>query len=77
MKLVLNYLLLCNLICVFYSHVKQVAVSLSRIYPNDVEAPSGGVDDMTRLQYLHEPAVLHNLATRYEINEIYVRLPCL
>ncbi|KAJ6336110.1 hypothetical protein OIU78_012671 [Salix suchowensis] len=50
---------------------KTVTVSLSRIYPNDVEAPSGGVDDMTRLQYLHEPAVLHNLATRYEINEIY------
>ncbi|XP_073263445.1 myosin-9 isoform X3 [Populus alba] len=50
---------------------KTVAVSSSRIYPNDVEAPSGGVDDMTRLQYLHEPAVLHNLATRYEINEIY------
>ncbi|CAK7346446.1 unnamed protein product [Dovyalis caffra] len=50
---------------------KIVAVSLSRIYPNDVEAPSGGVDDMARLQYLHEAAVLHNLATRYEINEIY------
>ncbi|KAI5597006.1 hypothetical protein BDE02_02G039400 [Populus trichocarpa] len=50
---------------------KTVAVSSSRIYPNDVEALSGGVDDMTRLQYLHEPAVLHNLATRYEINEIY------
>lgn len=77
MIVVLNYLLLCSLICAFYSHVEQVAVSSSRIYPNDVEAPSGGVDDMTRLQYLHEPAVLHNLATRYEINEIYVRLPCL
>ncbi|XP_021281457.1 myosin-11 isoform X2 [Herrania umbratica] len=37
----------------------------------DVEAPAGGVDDMTKLSYLHEPAVLYNLATRYEINEIY------
>ena len=39
-----------------------------------MEAPAGGVDDMTKLSYLHEPAVLYNLATRYEINEIYVRL---
>ncbi|OIV98373.1 hypothetical protein TanjilG_16700 [Lupinus angustifolius] len=26
---------------------------------------------MTKLSYLHEPGVLHNLATRYELNEIY------
>lgn len=38
-----------------------------------MEAPTGGVDDMTKLSYLHEPAVLFNLGTRYEINEIYVR----
>ncbi|KAL0426822.1 UNVERIFIED_CONTAM: Myosin-17 [Sesamum latifolium] len=35
------------------------------------EAPPGGVDDMTKLSYLHEPGVLQNLATRYELNEIY------
>lgn len=29
---------------------------------------------MTKLSYLHEPGVLHNLATRFEMNEIYVRL---
>ncbi|KDO68495.1 hypothetical protein CISIN_1g0481741mg, partial [Citrus sinensis] len=34
-------------------------------------SPAGGADDMTKLSYLHEPGVLHNLATRYEINEIY------
>ena len=28
---------------------------------------------MTKLSYLHEPGVLQNLATRYELNEIYVR----
>lgn len=28
---------------------------------------------MTKLSYLHEPGVLHNLATRYELNKIYVR----
>ncbi|KAH9602781.1 hypothetical protein KSS87_023068 [Heliosperma pusillum] len=37
----------------------------------DMEAPDGGVDDMTKLSYLHEPGVLQNLATRYSLNEIY------
>lgn len=39
-----------------------------------MEAPAGGVDDMTKLSYLHEPGVLQNLKSRYELNEIYVRL---
>lgn len=42
------------------------------MFPKDTEAPPGGVDDMTKLSYLHEPGVLENLATRYELNEIYV-----
>lgn len=42
-------------------------------YPKDTEAPPGGLDDMTKLSYLHEPGVLQNLKTRYELNEIYVR----
>ena len=33
---------------------------------------AGGLDDMTKLAYLHEPGVLHNLGCRYELNEIYV-----
>lgn len=45
---------------------------ISKVYPKDTEAPAGGVDDMTRLSYLHEPGVLENLKTRYELNEIYV-----
>ena len=45
---------------------------MSKIYPKDVEAPAGGVDDMTKLSYLHEPGVLQNLKIRYELNEIYV-----
>nr|XP_043615028.1 myosin-11-like isoform X3 [Erigeron canadensis] len=36
-----------------------------------MEAPAGGVDDMTKLSYLHEPGVLQNLRIRYELNEIY------
>ncbi|XP_051120458.1 myosin-6-like [Andrographis paniculata] len=50
---------------------KTVAVKSSNVYPKDAEAPHCGVDDMTKLAYLHEPGVLENLKTRYDINEIY------
>ncbi|GAB4838000.1 hypothetical protein Ancab_027527 [Ancistrocladus abbreviatus] len=50
---------------------KLVVTDISNAYPKDTEAPPGGVDDMTKLAYLHEPGVLHNLANRYELNEIY------
>ncbi|KAJ1687911.1 hypothetical protein LUZ63_019301 [Rhynchospora breviuscula] len=50
---------------------KSVVADISKVYPKDTEAPAGGVDDMTRLSYLHEPGVLENLKTRYELNEIY------
>lgn len=53
------------------SNGKRVVANLSRIYPKDMEAPAGGVDDMTKLSYLHEPGVLQNLKIRYELNEIY------
>lgn len=49
-----------------------MVAKLSNVYPKDMEAPAGGVDDMTKLSYLHEPGVLQNLRTRYELNEIYV-----
>ncbi|XP_054802473.1 myosin-9 [Prosopis cineraria] len=48
-----------------------VVACLAKLYPKDADAPADGVDDMTKLAYLHEPAVLHNLATRYKMNEIY------
>ncbi|KAK7269167.1 hypothetical protein RIF29_21883 [Crotalaria pallida] len=50
---------------------KKVVANLSKIFPKDMEAPQGGVDDMTKLSYLHEPGVLQNLKSRYELNEIY------
>ncbi|KAK9032137.1 hypothetical protein V6N11_056417 [Hibiscus sabdariffa] len=50
---------------------KTAVANISKVYPKDTEAPPGGVDDMTKLSYLHEPGVLHNLAMRYELNEIY------
>ncbi|MBA0802680.1 hypothetical protein Gohar_012957, partial [Gossypium harknessii] len=52
---------------------KTVVVKASNIYPKDAEAPPCGVDDMTKLAYLHEPGVLQNLRSRYDMNEIYVR----
>ncbi|ONM40812.1 myosin1 [Zea mays] len=51
--------------------IQEVTTDRSKVFPKDMEAPPGGVDDMTRLSYLHEPGVLQNLATRYELNEIY------
>ncbi|KAG6503323.1 hypothetical protein ZIOFF_035634 [Zingiber officinale] len=53
------------------SNGKKVVTTLSKMYPKDTEAPPGGVDDMTKLSYLHEPGVLQNLSTRYQLNEIY------
>ncbi|OMO96239.1 IQ motif, EF-hand binding site [Corchorus olitorius] len=50
---------------------KNAEIRTTKIYPKDVEAPAGGVDDMTKLSYLHEPGVLQNLRIRYELNEIY------
>lgn len=45
---------------------------LNNVYPKDPEFPELGVDDMTKLAYLHEPGVLLNLKCRYDANEIYV-----
>lgn len=52
----------------------QVTALVSNVHPKDNDAQQGGVDDMTKLAYLHEPGVLYNLATRYELDEIYVSL---
>lgn len=50
---------------------RTIFAAISSIYPKDTEAPPAGVDDMTKLAYLHEPGVLYNLASRYTLNEIY------
>ncbi|KAK4794857.1 hypothetical protein SAY86_012851 [Trapa natans] len=50
---------------------KTVLVKASSVYAKDTEAPPCGVDDMTKLAYLHEPGVLQNLRSRYDMNEIY------
>lgn len=50
---------------------KLVVSPVWKVHPRDTDALPGGVDDMTKLAYLHEPGVLHNLACRYELNDIY------
>ncbi|XP_073127725.1 myosin-6-like [Henckelia pumila] len=50
---------------------KIVVANVANVYPKDPEAPPCGVDDMTKLAYLHEPGVLQNLRSRYDMNEIY------
>ncbi|KAL7113224.1 hypothetical protein ACP275_04G048900 [Erythranthe tilingii] len=50
---------------------KTIVAKSANVYPKDSEAPPCGVDDMTKLAYLHEPGVLANLKSRYDINEIY------
>ncbi|GJP35900.1 hypothetical protein CLOM_g20443 [Closterium sp. NIES-68] len=50
---------------------REAVVRLKHCHARDEDAPSCGVDDMTKLSYLHEPGVLHNLFLRYSIDEIY------
>ncbi|KAG0604572.1 hypothetical protein M758_10G181000 [Ceratodon purpureus] len=49
----------------------EVTTNISSVHAKDPDAQPGGVDDMTKLAYLHEPGVLYNLASRYELDEIY------
>jgi myosin V len=50
----------------------QVTANASDVHAKDPEEAPCGVDDMTKLAYLHEPGVLQNLKSRYDMNEIYV-----
>ncbi|XP_072959114.1 myosin-6-like isoform X1 [Typha angustifolia] len=50
---------------------KTITVKVSTVYSKDPEASPFGVDDMTKLAYLHEPGVMQNLRSRYDMNEIY------
>ncbi|KAL5995332.1 hypothetical protein ACLOJK_025390 [Asimina triloba] len=50
-----------------------VSTTAAKLLPRDPDADHAGVDDMTKLTYLHEPGVLYNLGRRYALNDIYVR----
>ncbi|KAL2946237.1 hypothetical protein AAZX31_20G002600 [Glycine max] len=58
-------------ITVMYESGPKVVSKSVNMYPKDPEFPPNGVEDMTRLAYLHEPGVLQNLHVRYAMNEIY------
>uniref|UniRef100_A0A8I7BHT2 Uncharacterized protein n=2 Tax=Hordeum vulgare subsp. vulgare TaxID=112509 RepID=A0A8I7BHT2_HORVV len=53
------------------SNEKTVTAKASHVHAKDPEESPCGVDDMTKLAYLHEPGVLQNLKSRYDMNEIY------
>ncbi|KAH9320576.1 hypothetical protein KI387_015215, partial [Taxus chinensis] len=50
---------------------KMLLIPILKVHPRDPDMQAGGVDDMTKLSYLNEPGVLFNLASRYELNDIY------
>ncbi|KAG6416227.1 hypothetical protein SASPL_123652 [Salvia splendens] len=50
---------------------RTVTASISKTYPKDEEDHAEGFNDMTKLSYMHEAGVLHNLEIRYQINKIY------
>ncbi|GJM87348.1 hypothetical protein PR202_ga03294 [Eleusine coracana subsp. coracana] len=54
------------------SNEKTVTSKASNVHAKDPEEAPCGVDDMTKLAYLHEPGVLQNLKSRYDMNEIYM-----
>ncbi|KAL5070812.1 hypothetical protein RYX36_021699 [Vicia faba] len=60
-----------NEITVSFESGTKVVSKSANIYPKDPEFPPNGVEDMTRLAYLHEPGVLQNLQIRYTLNDIY------
>ncbi|CAK9224414.1 unnamed protein product [Sphagnum troendelagicum] len=50
----------------------KVVCQVASVHPKDSDAQPGGVDNMTKLARLHEPGVVYNLASRYELDNIYV-----
>ncbi|KAG6466304.1 hypothetical protein ZIOFF_075914 [Zingiber officinale] len=50
---------------------KTITAKLNNVFPKDTDVSPCGVDDMTKLAYLHEPGVLLNLKSRFMMNEIY------
>lgn len=58
----------------FYCGISSVNQVLKASECFAKEDEGKGVDDMTKLSYLHEPGVLQNLLKRYKLNQIYVRI---
>ncbi|KAN0033402.1 hypothetical protein ACTA71_002829 [Dictyostelium dimigraforme] len=49
---------------------REVKVPLSKVFQKNPDILEG-VDDLSFLSHLHEPAILHNLHHRYNLNQIY------
>ncbi|RLN10008.1 hypothetical protein C2845_PM11G21890 [Panicum miliaceum] len=60
-----------DIVTVRCSNEKTVTAKATNVHAKDPEEAPCGVDDMTKLAYLHEPGVLQNLKSRYDMNEIY------
>ncbi|KAG2377270.1 Myosin-8 Myosin XI [Vigna angularis] len=58
-------------VTILFESGTRVVSKSANMYPKDPEFPPAGVEDMTRLAYLHEPGVLQNLHIRYSLNDIY------
>jgi myosin-5 len=50
---------------------QEISVSTSKLQPANPDILEG-VDDLTKLSYLNEPSVLHDLEYRYLKDQIYV-----
>nr|GEV15237.1 myosin-15 isoform X1 [Tanacetum cinerariifolium] len=57
------------------NHVSRSILVLAfaeKLLLGDADVTYGGLDNMTRLDYLNEPTVLDNLKKRHAVHEIFV-----
>ncbi len=66
-----NYLSV-KILMEFDGMLHMVVCQVATVHPKDSDVQPGGVDDMTKLAHLHDPGVFYNLASRYELDDIYV-----
>lgn len=54
-------------------HLQVIEASVEKLQPANPDILEG-VDDLTQLTYLNQPAILHNIASRYQRDIIYVSM---
>ena len=50
---------------------EKLELEASKVYIRNPELLLAGIEDLTKLSYMHEPALLYTLATRYNDDKIY------